>query len=212
MTLSEWLMIIAILFAPLFALQVQSYLSYFGERKRRKVRNFEILMTTRGERISELHVQALNMIDIDFYGLKFLGKNWRTKKEKNVLIAWKIYLDHLYVSGDLEGPKLETWSNKKDELFIDLLYEISKAVGYDFDKVQLNKSIYTPRAHGTQVLDNESIRQNLVQILDGKKPLPMRVVLDEENQKQQKIILQKYDDMLSGERALKIEIKNSTKE
>jgi hypothetical protein len=82
MTTSDGLSILAILLSPLIALEVQRYIDIFRERRVRKMRVFETLMTTRRDDVSQYHVQALNMIDIDFYGIRLLGKNWRTKKEK----------------------------------------------------------------------------------------------------------------------------------
>lgn len=208
MTTSDWLSILAILLSPLIALEVQRYIDIFRERRVRKMRIFETLMTTRRDDVSQYHVQALNMIDIDFYGIRLLGKNWRTKKEKNVLTAWKTYLDHLNTPGELSGAVLDNWVSKKDDLLADLLYEISIAVGYDFDKVYLKRSIYLPRAHGNQFLDNEIIRHNLAQILDGKKPLPMRLVTTEETLQEQKSIQNKYIEILDGNRTIKVELIN----
>jgi hypothetical protein len=132
------------------------------------------------------------------------------KKRKNVLTAWKTYLDHLNTPGDLTGAVLDNWVSKKDDLLADMLYEISIAVGYDFDKVYLKRSIYLPRAHGNQFLDNEIIRHNLAQILDGKKPLPMQLVTTEETQQEQKSIQNKYVAILDGNRTIKVELINNS--
>jgi len=210
MNASDWLSIIAILLSPIIALQVQRYIDFFRERKSRKMRIFETIMTTRAERLSQYHVQSLNMIDIDFYGIRVLGFNWKTSKEKDVLNAWKTYLDHLNTHEELTGNILDNWVLRTDELFTDLLFEMSRAIGYDFDKVHLKRSIYTPRAHGSQILDNESIKQNLVQILDGKKPFPMRIVINEETQQEQKLIQKKFEEILSGDRTIKVELINNS--
>jgi len=186
MTTLDWLSISAILLSPLIALEVRHYIDIFRERRNRKMRIFETLITTRRAEISQNHVQALNLIDLEFYGIRMFGKNWRTQKEKNVLNAWKIYLDHLNTPGELSGAVLDNWILRKDDLLADLLYEISLAIGYDFDKVYLKRSIYLPRAHGDQFLDNDTIRHNLAQILDGKKPLPIRLVVTEETRQEQK--------------------------
>lgn len=206
MTTSDWLMVIAILLAPLFALQVQRIIDFLWDRKNRKMKIFEALMTTRKERVSNYHVQALNMIDINFDGMKFLWFKWRTNKEKKVLTAWKIYLDHLNVPGELNDIQLENWVNRGDDLFADLLFEMSHSVGYSFDKIHLKRSVYSPRAHGSQLLDNESIRQNLVKILNGEQPLPMRLVQTEEVVRKQNEIQSKFEEILNGERTIKIKI------
>lgn len=219
MTTSEWLMIIAILLAPLFALQAQKLIDLFRERRNRKMRVFEALMTTRKEQLSFQHVQALNMIDIYFYGIKILGKNWRSKREKRVLTAWETYLDHLNYPGEIPETHIDTWVSKKDDLFVELLFEISRSVGYTFEKLHLKRSTYSPKAHGEQFLDNESMRRNLVQILDGSKPLPMKIIFDEdaipmpmkivssdETIKEQKKTQEKFDELLNGERTLNVKI------
>ncbi len=210
MITSDWLTIIAILLSPLIALEVQRYIEIFRVRRTRKKQNFETLMTTRRNTISQYHVEALNMIDLNFDGAHFWGKNWRTEKEKNVLTAWKTYLDHLNTPGELKDSVLDNWISKKDDLFADLLFEMSIAVGYEFDKVYLKRSIYVPRAHGEQFLDNETIRQNLAQILDGKKPIPMRIVVNEETREDQKNIQKKLDEILSGDRTIKVEVLNNS--
>ena len=68
MTISDWLMIIAVLLAPLIAVQVQKWLEHHRENRERKLRVFKTLMATRAATVSPDHVQALNMIDLEFSG------------------------------------------------------------------------------------------------------------------------------------------------
>ena len=86
MTVSDIIMVIAILLAPLLAVQIQKWIEIFRETRQRKLYVFHTLMATRAARVSTEHVQALNMIDIIFY---------KDKAEKPVREAWKKYLDHL---------------------------------------------------------------------------------------------------------------------
>jgi len=50
-----------------------------GERRNRKAWLFHSLMAPRAARVSPEHVQALNMIDLVFYGKRILGVNRRSK-------------------------------------------------------------------------------------------------------------------------------------
>ena len=68
MALSDWLTIIAILLAPVFAVQVQKWVEHLRERRGKKLGVFQALMATRGARLSPEHVRALNMIDLEFSG------------------------------------------------------------------------------------------------------------------------------------------------
>lgn len=65
------------------------------ERERRKSWVFHQLMATRRARLSPDHVQALNMIDLAFYGRRDAGTHRPTRTEIAVTDAWHVYLDHL---------------------------------------------------------------------------------------------------------------------
>lgn len=85
MTQTEVLIVISTLIAPLLAVQAQKWLERYREDHERKLRVFKILMATRAATVSPDHVQALNMIDLEFQG----------EKCKKVRTEWKTYLDHL---------------------------------------------------------------------------------------------------------------------
>ena len=80
---------IAVLLAPVFAVQVQKYLEILREKRNRRMWIFHSLMATRAAKVSAQHVQALNMIDIEFYGQKRFGIRLQSKSEKRIIDAWK---------------------------------------------------------------------------------------------------------------------------
>lgn len=175
MTIADWIMILAVLVAPVLAVQIQKHLEALRERRGRKVHLFQTLMATRGARLSPLHVQTLNMIDIEFYGTPtFGGQPRRNASEQAVLDAWKTYHDHL--GEQVADNALADWARKRDDLFTELLCAIAKAVGYHYDKVHLRKGIYTPVGHGQLDDDQQIIRKSLVSILSGNKAVPIIVV------------------------------------
>ena len=109
--------------------------------------------------------------------LEFSGKN---PKEKAVVDAWKIYLDHLYdAPRNFQDPtyqsKLDTWSAKSNECLTDLLYAMSQALGYSFDKVQLKKGVYTPQGYADLEFEHSLIRRGTLDVLSGKRPLPVEL-------------------------------------
>ena len=133
--------IAAMLLSPLIALRVSQSLSDRKEKRKRKLEIFHTLMATRGSlgamgRMAPEHVKALNMIDIEFHG---------DKKSKPILDAWKAYLDHLNNSAPPNTqPALEVWNAKRDDLLVDLLYAMSLALGYDYDKTFIRRTTYAP--------------------------------------------------------------------
>jgi hypothetical protein len=167
--------ILAILIAPLAAVWAQRRIDRARERRNAKLRIFQVLMATRAARISPEHVQSLNSIDIEFYGRRPFGLTWRSAKEKAVVDAWKVYLDFLNTPSNIDP---QAWNARGDDLFTELLYALSKAVSYDFDKVHLKRGIYTPQAHGWADLEHQAIRGGLAKILSGRAALPVTVTQD----------------------------------
>lgn len=64
---------------------------------------------------------------------------------------------------------------KKQDLFMDLLYVISRFLGYNFSKSQIKNDIYSPRAHGDLEMEQTIIRQGVVALFKGEASLPMTV-------------------------------------
>ena len=169
------IMTAAVVIGPILAVQIQKTLEQFREKKQNRLHIFRTLMSTRAQRLHRDHVQALNMIDIEFYGRKipFIRTKFQTNKEQAVTHAWKIYNSHL---GKLnEYPDKNIWNSKSDDLFTDLLYALSQAMKYDFDKVQLQRDCYRPIAHENLEMTQAKILIGLEKILSGENSLPMNI-------------------------------------
>jgi hypothetical protein len=95
LTTSDWLIVAATIAGPVLAVQAQKWIERFRERRGRKLWVFQQLLATRAARLSADHVQALNMIDLVFYGSYFFGIHRRSKGEQAVIDAWREYLDQL---------------------------------------------------------------------------------------------------------------------
>lgn len=164
MTISDWMMILAVLLGPIIAVQLTRYLDNKKEERTRKLEVFKTLMATRAYTISWDHVVALNRIDLEF--------DKDNKKEKAVIEAWKAYLDLL---GDKEMPP-EQWAVKRIDLLVELLHKMAQVLDYDFDKTHIKNSSYSPMAHGNIEEEQKAIRAGLIEVLEGKRPIPMAVV------------------------------------
>lgn len=166
MTISDVVIIVAVLAGPLLAVQVQKWLEARREARYRRLALFRTLMTSRANRVSIAHVEALNTIDLEF-GTSAPG-------DKPVRDAWRVYHDHLNTRADDVGR----WNDKNNELFIELLHAMARSLGYDFDKVLLKRGLYSPQAHGDELLYIQAVRKALLEVLDGKRPIPIRTVDD----------------------------------
>jgi hypothetical protein len=167
--------ILATLGGPVFAVQVQKYLERRRASHERRLAIFRALMSTRAARLSGPHVEALNMIDVEFYEARrrFFPEN---KPFRRVRSAWNAYLDHLRAPMPTDKSQEPVFFAKREDLFTDLLYEMALALGYeDFDKTYIKNQSYMPQWHGDIELEQTIIRKGLAEILAGKKDFPMRV-------------------------------------
>jgi uncharacterized protein DUF6680 len=162
MELTPWIQVFGTLLSPLIALRVSRWLDNRRNRKERQLRVFRTLMATRARQLSMEHVEALNMIDVEFFGCG--------RVEKDVAVAWKEYLDHLN-----RGPANEAWASKSNDLFVELLYRMAICLGYDFDKVHIKNQSYSPVAHGDLETDQRLVRKGVISLLNGELALPIRV-------------------------------------
>ncbi|GBC62730.1 hypothetical protein DENIS_3707 [Desulfonema ishimotonii] len=172
MEIKDIIMTAAVILGPIFAVQAQKLVESFREKRERRLKIFMTLMATRAERLHREHVQSLNMIDIEFYGrmIPFIKTRYQTKKEQAVTHSWKSYNNHL--SQQNEYGSLENWGKKNDELFVQLLYSMAQALNYDYDKVQLQRDCYRPKAHGDYEQSQLRVLSGIENIVNGKSPLP----------------------------------------
>lgn len=179
MTISDWLVILAIIVAPILAVQIQRFIGNIKEIKTRKMQIFRTLMATRATRLDAKHIEALNMIDIEFF------------ENKKITEAWKLLLDNFVnYPKDIKDPNYQVQLNlcveKSNNLFINLLYEMAKSLNYTFDKVHLTRGVYIPKGQADYMMDQEFIRRAFVEVLSGKRPIPIKILnVTKENTEEQ---------------------------
>lgn len=163
MTIADWIMITAVFLGPIIAVRLTRYLDDQKEVRVRKLDIFKTLMATRAYNVSWIHVEALNRIDLEF--------DRKHKKEKEVIDAWKEYLD-LLGNGTIQADQ---WNVKRVELLVELLHKMATVLDYDFDKTHIKNSSYSPRVHGETEEQQSVLRKRLVELLDGERTLPMSI-------------------------------------
>ena len=158
----DWISILAIILGPILAVQASEWLQRRREARSRKVSIFKTLMATRASGLNYNHVEALNLIEVEF------------NEEKEVKAAWKAYLDHL----NEKNLSNENWASKKNDLFLDMLFLMGKKLGYDFDRTDIKNLAYFPIGHSDFEQDQFAIRKGLMEIVARKNPLPVTIVSD----------------------------------
>jgi len=200
-TISDWLMIVAVILGPILAVQIQKFIDRRAEDRNKKLRVFRDLMTTRATTLAFQHVSALNMVGLEFNG----------KKYTKVVNAWKTYLDHLasYPKDDENMQKI--WAEKKDDQLSDLLYEMGESLGFQFDKVHIKKAGYSPQAYADQEFETNFIRRKIVEMFLGEGSIPMAIKqfpVDEELACNQKELFKLMKEHYEGNRSISIKLDN----
>jgi hypothetical protein len=163
MTTPEIITALAVLVSPLFAVQASEWFHRWREKRQRRLIIFRTLMSTRATRLSADHVQALNVIDIEF----------NDRKSRGVRDAWSAYLNHLNTTRTDAGATV--WDSTKDNLFVELLYEMAHQLGYPFNKTHIRTTAYYPKGYSDLEADQYVGRKALLAILSGERSVPIRV-------------------------------------
>lgn len=166
MTIDNVIMTIAILLAPIVAIQIQKYLESFRDRKSRKINIYKTLMATRATSLSEKHIVALNSIDLEFNERKYI----KVKK------AWKIYLDHLNKPIPDDTPESDNlWKEKSANYLCNLLVEMGNSLNFKFDEVDIKNNIYLPIAHDNIDKEINFMRRGINEVLLGHRSIIINI-------------------------------------
>ena len=163
--ITDIIMVIAIFAGPIIAVRITEKLRLSKDSRDRKVHIFRNLMATRSAPLAAMHIEALNLVELEFQAAPH--------PSASVVAAARLYMDHLR---DSQYPK-DMWGSRKGELLVDLLYEMSKALDYNFDKVQIKAGSYYPSAYGETDEDNYKTRKLWLEILEAKRLLPIASIL-----------------------------------
>lgn len=194
----EILTILAIITAPLIAVQVSLYLERRRETKKRRRWIFELLMANRATPLSVDFVRALNMIDVEFY-----GNNRKLKKVRN---SWHALMDHFASVRDSE-----VWTEKVSDLQADLLMNMAESLDYEFDTTLIKKSAYYPKGLGEMEEDINVIRKNLIDLLSGKSSIPVSFEVEESEREEGKRLMQSMKLFFDGEKTIKFRVDKNDK-
>ena len=168
-SLTDTCLIFATFAGPVFAVQAQKWLERSREKDQRRKNIFYALMGTRATRLAEEHVRALNSIDLAFSADR--------SKERAVIDAWRSYALQLNTPHDATSEAQSVaWNGEVYRLFIELLFVMSKALGFDFTKEHLQRGIYYPSGHAEIEADRLRVLKNAVGVLSGAQPLKMEVL------------------------------------
>ncbi len=166
MSISDGLLICATIIGPIAAVQAQKWIERYGDARSQKVAIFSTLMTSRATPLVQERIRALNSIDIVF------------RKDKPVIDAWRELHDSFNTPGDNGFEKA-----------VELLFQMSKNLGYGFDRIMIKRVIYLPQGHVDEANAQADLRNTTIEMMKGQRSIQQSML-----------------DYLSGKTALRVTI------
>ncbi len=150
---------IAIAFAtlagPVLAVLITRYVDDSRRVRERRLDVFRSLMTTRRAILAPDRVRALNLVEIEFYGVK------------------PVEDAHQQVMAHINAPRPlpAGWDDRQRKLMTKLLSEMAKVLGYDLQQLDVLEGGYYPQGIADIELEQQAARRALVEVLSGNRPL-----------------------------------------
>ena len=156
---SEWIMVAAVIVGPIFAVLTQLFWQRWRVKQDQKLWVFGTLMSLRAAALSPDYVRALNYIDVVFY------------KNQKVRDRWKTLLDFLASEPWKADTITQDTLDRTRDLTAELLAEIAKDLGYEYDHTHIKQNAYLPKGHGTLEQEQATLRKAAIGVLEGNRSL-----------------------------------------
>jgi hypothetical protein len=200
----DWAVVFATLAGPVLAVQVQKYIERVAEKKNRRVRIFEALMTNRATRLSDAYVQALNQIDLEYT----VGRN---KADKQVVDNWRSLFGELNNAPvyDPAHPAVTiAWIERCNDRLNDLLVAMSKALGRTHSEEEIRRGIYYPKGRVDYEQSHLAILGGLQSVLAGDKAIKIQASASGSGSELQLSVLEKLNRAYDETGAMRVRIES----
>ncbi len=147
--------VIATFVGPVFAVLVTRYVDDARRIRERRLAIFRSLMATRRTYLSTEKVSALNMVEIEFYGLE------------SVQGAHRDVMAHI----NTPALKPEEWNARHRTLLTKLLSEMAGVLGYKLQQLDMLEGGYYPQGLVNIETEQQEVRRTLIEVLSGRRPL-----------------------------------------
>ncbi|WP_156437499.1 MULTISPECIES: DUF6680 family protein [Burkholderia] len=158
MNIDTWAVVLATFFGPTTALLITFVRDSRAQKYNRRLHVFRTLMATRRIAISPDHVNALNLIEVDYY------------KCKKVETAWKSYLDHL---NDAGRPEDAAWRETKERRLAELLFQMGVVLGFKITALDMFRGGYAPKGWAHKEFRSNEVLEYFHEMAEGTKVFPI---------------------------------------
>ena len=165
---------IAVVFATLVGPILAVWASEWRQQKKaatdRKEWVFRTLMSTRGAKLRQEHVAAINHIEFAF----------PRKTCPGIDDARALYRKHLKHPDSVaeDSAIRQAWGHKANDLFAELLFLLAMNLEIPFTKTEITEDSYRPDAHLISEFEWQEIRHLALQVLKNGRPINFRPIID----------------------------------
>jgi len=153
---------VAVVFAtfagPIAAVLITRWIDQKRSRRERQLDVFRALMRTRKNAIQPDHVNALNLVEIEFHN------------SGPVLAAYRDLMRHINSGGAVVDDQ---WLNKHRSFLTKLLSAMATELRYKTEQLDVFEGGYYPSGWGQEGEQQLAIRLGLLELLGGKRSLPV---------------------------------------
>jgi hypothetical protein len=149
----------AIILGPIAAVRITERKESERRKSERQYSIFHKLMKTRRLNLHAERVEALNLIQLEFYG------------DEAIISAYKNYVLHLGNAAPDDPERRKQFFEEREDLFFDLIHEVGEKLGYSFDRRQLDKFSYSPQGWVDDQNEVAVFRKLMIELISGVRPL-----------------------------------------
>lgn len=151
---------VAVYIGPIRAVKIARQEEERAQKTKQKADIFAALMKTRRFQLDPEHVSSLNLIQV-YFG-----------DDAAVLAAYKAYI-RLLSRRAIPGVADESFWKERDDAFIELVYEIAKALGSSQDKKEIESLAYSPEGWANDAATSRKLQSLLIEVFEGKRAVPI---------------------------------------
>jgi hypothetical protein len=151
--------VIATILGPIVAVFVTRMIDDGRSRKQRQTDVFRSLMRSRRWALSPDYVNALNLVEVEFAGIKPVEN------------AQRELFQHLN-----QHTQSQEWGDKWRRLQTRLLYAIAVHLGYKMEQLDVLEGGYIPSDWGSLEDQQRALLHSMNELLSGKRLLPVQLV------------------------------------
>lgn len=156
-----WAIVAATGLGPILAVALTLWREKVNSIYNRRLYVFRTLMATRRISISGDHVNALNLVEVDFYHCDGVTK------------AWTEYKEHL---NNTSIPEDDNWREKKEKLLANLLFAMGAVLNFDIPAMEIFKGGYAPLGWAHRDAQQLGAYQFANDLAAGKNCIPIYVM------------------------------------